>query len=306
MKKLTVGRGNFHAVAYDAGGRFLASLNSARVVRFWDLTTFQQVLSRALSLPADREWPTLFWSGDRLAHRSGLWDITPIHQHLRRLAAGAAGKQAAPPGGCTPIHFQGDGPRSHLRLVADGPTLAGHVWEYQSSRGSLCLWDAAGRCSKQLSWGQAWRQRPLAVRGNLLALADGYDAVLLDLSSNEEVAHLTHSDYPQRAAFSRDGRLLGTAAGRSAWLWDLDKHQPLGRFPAFSKHVDALAFHPTGRLFAAGGRDGEVRLWDTASLKEVARYNWGVGAVHGLAFAPDGATAAAAGHDNAIAIWDLE
>jgi hypothetical protein len=48
-----------------------------------------------------------------------------------------------------------------------------------------------------------------------------------------------------------------------------------------------------------------VRLWDTASFREVSRLRWGIGPIRSVAFAPDGMTAAATAGQKAI-LWDLD
>jgi WD40 repeat protein len=117
---------------------------------------------------------------------------------------------------------------------------------------------------------------------------------------------LSHTDRVNYTCFSPDSRLLAVGAGRTVWLWNMADRTRLARFPAFRAHCDSLAFHPTLPLLAAGGREGEVRLFDTNSLRETVRFDWDVGAIHGLAFAPDGTTAAAAGHRSTLVVWDID
>jgi WD40 repeat protein len=52
-----------------------------------------------------------------------------------------------------------------------------------------------------------------------------------------------------------------------------------------------------GKALATGGADGVVRVWETATGRELAAFDWGIGPVDTAAFAADGMTAAAAGRD---------
>jgi WD40 repeat protein/tetratricopeptide (TPR) repeat protein len=95
-------------------------------------------------------------------------------------------------------------------------------------------------------------------------------------------------------AFSPDGRSLATGSnpdGRVAGevrLWDL----PTGglRFPPIlhTNYVRALAFHPDGRVLAAGDFNGLVRFWDTSTGREIGRPLSQGEIVLSLAYSPDG------------------
>jgi WD40 repeat protein len=130
--------------------------------------------------------------------------------------------------------------------------------------------------------------------------------LVIGLVTRKEVGRLTHSDQVRAMQFSPDGRFLVTTAGRSVWLWAVKAVRAVKRFPAFRKHAEAPAFHPAGRLFGSGSRDGEVRLWDAAGCRQVASLDWQIGAIHGLAFSPDGMTVAAAGHKGTVVVWDCQ
>ncbi len=74
-------------------------------------------------------------------------------------------------------------------------------------------------------------------------------------------------------------------------LWSLDPIKQIRAFPGRELRVTSVAFAPDGKTLAAAYDGGEVRLWDTASGKEL----WTLPNPGGpLAFSPDGKTLAAA------------
>ena len=82
--------------------------------------------------------------------------------------------------------------------------------------------------------------------------------------------------------------------------------------PETDEHAD-IAFTPDGRrLVAASGREGTVRVWSTATGKELlvldqhARTNAPVRAVIGVDVSPDGSRIATAGADGSARIFDAE
>src|SRR5439155_465892 len=68
--------------------------------------------------------------------------------------------------------------------------------------------------------------------------------------------------------------------------------------------VTSLVLSPDGGLCASGGRDTTVRLWDTATWKEIARLPH-LNTVRGLAWAPDGARLFSGTADDVIYAWEV-
>ena len=66
-----------------------------------------------------------------------------------------------------------------------------------------------------------------------------------------------------------------------------------------------VRFSPDGKLVAATGADGQIRLFDATTLKPISTYSAGQGEVNGLDFSPDSATLASAGDDGTVLLWDL-
>jgi WD40 repeat protein len=68
--------------------------------------------------------------------------------------------------------------------------------------------------------------------------------------------------------------------------------------------VDDIAVRCDGKIWATGGWDGRVRLFDAKKRRALAVLKHHNGGVHTVAFAPDGLLASA-GNDRGIAIWSL-
>jgi WD40 repeat protein len=67
-----------------------------------------------------------------------------------------------------------------------------------------------------------------------------------------------------------------------------------------------IAFSPDGKLLAAGGLDGQLRVWDVASGGLVRKFlSSGLGEAFSVAFSPDGKVLAAGFADGSVSLWDV-
>lgn len=133
---------------------------------------------------------------------------------------------------------------------------------------------------------------------------------LYDFKSGEQTAEFDNVVSAKQTldisglAFSPDGtRLAARTAGRVTIL-DVTGEQTETTLKP-SKLTD-MAFTPDGRKLLTGGHDKLIRVWDTATWKEVARYDWKIGPIHSVTVSPDGAIAAAGGEKSRVVVWDLD
>ncbi|MFW5691977.1 MAG: protein kinase domain-containing protein [Chloroflexota bacterium] len=141
---------------------------------------------------------------------------------------------------------------------------------------------------------------------------------LWDLSTGEEVLRLDpHETTIEAVRFSTDGTLLATGGwDGQVILWSYESSdtgppalEEINRltFPApddTTVQVLNVAFDPTDSIIAAGGSDGTVALWDTATGELLRQFGDHNGAVAGLEFSSDGMRLATGSYDGTAALWD--
>ena len=104
-------------------------------------------------------------------------------------------------------------------------------------------------------------------------------------------------------AWSPDGDTLAVAAGEHIHLYEAGTFEERFTLSA-GVWSPGLAFSQDSLLLASAGRDGYVRLWDTASgeaIYSIPAHKKGANAV---AFSPNGELLASAGNDGMVRLWE--
>jgi WD40 repeat protein len=187
-----------------------------------------------------------------------------------------------------------------LALSGDGKLLAWaaedmtvKVWDFSQPRELFTFCDAGTAVA-------------LSSDGKLLAWAGRDETVkIYDLEKQTMRQRLGHGGKVLCVAFSADGKWLASGGWgeKPARVWDLASGESAGFGDAFDR-VDALAFSPTNRSFAAATR-GTARVWDLSTHEELRKLRGYTGRCTSVAFGPEERQLAATYDNGTVAIWDL-
>jgi WD40 repeat protein len=124
----------------------------------------------------------------------------------------------------------------------------------------------------------------------VLAMARGEKSVhLLDVATGKKSLQLDAPERIHALAFAPSGKILAAATSPGGIaLWDVQTGKQL-HWLKQGQFVNGLTFSPDGKVLASTENDGRlVRLWDSATMREIRRLPAQTARVTSLAFSPDG------------------
>jgi serine/threonine protein kinase/WD40 repeat protein len=265
-------------VAFSPVGDVLAATGPANVVRLHDFSAGRvgeyetQGFIRDLAFSGD---------GEKLAvitRQKEEWLVIDVRTALKvaDFQPPAAAADIAP-------HFKNALHLNNIRLSTNHQRLYVSTGAFAEPE-LLCvnISDRSVRWRTKVGKGASARQIPngfsameLSPDGRFLVVATGLDSrpiQVLDAETGNRVASLEgHTSWVCHLAFSRDGKILASAAGdQSIRIWETDTWtEPVEPLRENSDEVHAVAFSPDGKWLASGSKDGAVMLWDLAAPRPV-------------------------------------
>ena len=290
-RRFVAHRGPVDSLAFDAGGRLLASSSRDKSVALWDLDA-PHTRREADAAHQDTVYSVAFAPNDGtlvscgMDHTIRIWDV--------------------PSGALRRVLRQH---RSGVFSLAVTPTPRGWLLAAGSMDRTLRLWrmPSAEPLRTLLGHTEAIIRVSFDPSGERLASGSRDRTVRLwDVASGRQRRLLRgHADMVQDVVFSPDGKQLASASrDRKLLLWDLrtGRGRELGRHAGA---VRALAFSADGRLLASAGEDHEVRLWELPGLRGRVLARRVPGRIYTLDFSPDGKTLAGACSDGTARLWPV-
>jgi WD40 repeat protein len=294
------------ALAFNRDGSRLACADSADAIHVWDFARHRTIdvlhspgaEARCLAFSPNGEW--LVSGGVERAIR--LW--------------GGGGSSGDVHQADTLLTRTGVAVTAGGRLASLGGGSALRVYDLASGEPALQLHEAASLRAFAGSADGKWFAASVALPEEEKASRHPPLAkvALWDAATGRVQTWLEGQSGPVTAfAFAPDSESVASAGYQSSdvWLWKVPSGEAKLLIPGAVEgcSVEALAFHPHGRLLAVGGvdylatggTDGRIALWDVAGRRVVRHFESGVTA---LAFSPDGSRLAGTSLRRTVHIWD--
>jgi WD40 repeat protein len=316
----SVGPGVF-CVALAPDGKTLAISGSDSVLQLYEVATGKELLK--IKGPATGVGAILFApDGKMLAGRSlnqqeaiHLWE-TATGKEIRQIRS-----EPKNPGGRV-VFFGNAFGASGLAFAPDGKTLAvgETIFDNGKITTSVKLWETAtGKEVRRISVAQPTvTALAYSPDGKMLAYANANTVHLCEADTGKEIRPIPGQNTGATSlVFAPDGKTLAVKGMNVVVrLYDPktgDLRHQLGETEAATALAMAsmgmggmgreVAFSPDGKQIAVAG-GSTIRLWETASGKEVSLEGGHRGSVTSVVIAPGGAGVVSKGADNTIRLWE--
>jgi WD40 repeat protein len=276
------------SVALSSDGRLVASgsgSNDGAVVQFWDTVTGVNLRT----LPSDSPINSLDFSPDSKLLISGSSDFTV------RLWDAVTGT----------VLNQIKGHVGRVRSVAFSPS--GRRLISGSDDCTIRVWDAAvGTALKLIVNQSAVGSAKFDHSEESIVAHFEHDSAVrqFDLASGDIVKTMTSASGSIRAVtLSYDGKLIISASAHTIQVWDAITGAALKSIKGPSSFI-SLGFAPSGKFFASGDHDSNIRVWDVRRGANLKTFEGHMGAVTSVAFSPNEQVLVSSSDDRTIRFWD--
>jgi len=210
-------------------------------------------------------------------------------------------------------------PIGKIALAPDGKTLASVAMKKPVSEtpkgikssdsnvaNEIVLWDlATGKETHRLTGGLKYEEFTLVYSpdSKTLVSSDWSTTNWWDVATGKKLPNrLPHLTGVSHFDFTPDGSVLATANFETVRLWDVATGKE--KLP-FGEPPESVAVSPDSRVLVATGRDGIIRVYDSASGEETRQIVSDKLEAHSVAFSPDGKMLVSSGYDNTVRILDF-
>ncbi len=292
---LTLQTHGARSVAYSPDGKLLALSGTNYNLKIVDATTGRQILDLYRRHKDPYVWCVAFSpDGKRLASATGEFgnasdpDIQICEVATRREIVRFNGHTA----GIFSLSFSPDG--KHLASSSKDKTV--RIWDTTTGTETFNVTTAS------LPLGVAFSpdgRRIATCTDSFPLLGKPGELKIWDVAEKKEILDFKgHNGRIFCIAFSPDNKFLASGGADGVKLWDPNSGKLVR---SIAGGGECVAFSSDGKRIASG--DGAVRIWDTATGKEISTYKGTLGRVTSVAFRPDGQRIAAA-DEWMVKVWD--
>jgi WD40 repeat protein/uncharacterized caspase-like protein len=228
---------------FSADGRTIAIIGGMGQLSLWDVQSGSKLRDLSASPMAGFTPPTTIKPG-QMPTMPNMADLAAmVNNTLGAMSAGTMGQTI-----------------SSLAFTNDGKLLATGGFESKSNIDFAAMMSGAmnprqKKGSKQPDPADMMRDLKVEAVGRVQ---------FWDVSTGRPIAEIKgHGRGVSKVAFSRDGKLLASAAtDNTIKIWDVNSRSELKTLTGHTSPIESMDFSPDGRLLASASEDGGTFLWD--------------------------------------------
>lgn len=177
-----------------------------------------------------------------------------------------------------------------------------------SGDATIKLWDLNPHQKRKLKYPHQFiRDLSISNDGEKIAILSGNKtAYVYDMKNFERMIELTrHEDEVIVGKFSPvANQLLTGSADKTAKLWNLDSAKEEFTFQGHQGKILDVSFSPDGKKIATASEDKTIKIWDLSQKNLLGTLEGHEFAVYSVVFSPDGMLLATASDDSTVRLWN--
>ncbi len=325
-------------LTFSPNGENLASRSEDNTIRFWDvqsgnllktIDSFEMRFVSSMAYSTDGKKLLTFISGNE--GEFALWDTKTgecleldfIEKYYTTTptdtGAYSPDRSILVCGGSNPIQFcnaetgefirgctEHIGQPASIEFSPDGQTLVSGNSIY---RFAINIWEvSSGKLLRSIEHADSIRTVAYSPDGKtIVSGSDDGTVRLWEVSTGELIKTITGHMYPEifTTAFSPDGNILIYGSDYELEWWNPQDCEHIKTSAIPNRRVHSVNFSYDGKMYAIGGENKKVRLWDVQTGRFLGSFIGQAEQVSTVAFSPDGNLLATGGNDKQVCLWEI-
>jgi WD40 repeat protein len=274
------------SAAFSPNGQHVVTASGDHLARIWDVASGKTVAT--LAGHSDRLRSALY-------SRDGLRIVTASNDATSRVWDAQTAKTIATLSGHAAVVWGAEFSPDGQRVITVSTDKTARIWAIDLSSPATILQTSGLVLNAEFA----------AAGAQVVTATDAGSIRFWDAATSKILSELNVGSI-RNSAISPDGRILATASGKEAQIWDVQTRRAVMRLTGHSASISRVVFNSNSQRLLTASEDKTARIWDLRTGQTLTVLKGHEDTIDSAAFSPDGRRVVTASGDGTARIWDAE